>query len=224
MKRLVLIATVVLFVVNGAWADDFYPPYYRGYPLSYLAQWDLFTRGDFSAGITPGLESSADDDDPATYLYDGIYTHLDFDSTDGWALTPLGGGIYNPQRDATFAANVINWVDWLPEKDLRVQLTYTDGGNGKPDVTEVTGYGPVSGGEPHTSGKMASGRIGSTRGWWIYDINPNPDWEQIEFFLPQGTVIEQIVIDSISLPEPATLGLLLIGGLALLRGRRRFGG
>ncbi len=220
MKKVLTISLVLLLGGGAAMADDFDPPYFRGYPLSYLAHWDLFTQGNFSAGITPELESSVDDDDPATYLYDGIYTHLDFDSTDGWALTPLGGGIYNPQRGATFAANVINWVDWLPEKDLRVQLTYTDSGNGPPSITEVTSHGPVSGGEPHTSESLASSGYGGTQRSWIYSIYPNPDWEQIEFFLPQGTVVEQIVIDSMSFPEPATLGLLLLGGLALLRRRR----
>ncbi len=32
------------------------------------------------------------------------------------------------------------------------------------------------------------------------------------------------VVDASNVPEPATLGLLLVGGLVLLRGRRRFGG
>ena len=222
MKKALTISLVLLFGGGVAMADDFDPPNFRGYPLSYMAQWDMFTAGDFSAGIVPDLESSVDDADPATYLYDGIYTHLDFDSEDGWALTVGGGGgIYNPQRDATFAANVINWVDWLPEKDLRVQMTYTDDGNGPPSITGVTGHGPVSGGEPHTSESLASSGYGGTQRSWIYSIYPNPDWEQIEFFLPQGTIVEQIVIDSISMPEPATLALLLLGGLALLRRKAR---
>ena len=57
-------------------------------------------------------------------------------------------------------------------------------------------------------------------------MEPNPDWEQIVVTVPLGTVIVEVVVDSVSSPEPATLSLLAFGGLAiggwtLIRRRRR---
>ena len=218
MKKLLTISLVLLFA-GAAVADDFAPPDFRGDPLSYTVEWDAFTQGDFSAGIYWDAESYTDDSDPATYLYDQFSTHLDFDDPDGWAWYPdsQGGGIYNPDRNASFAAKVINWVDWLPEKKLRVQVIWT--GTSFPFISSISGFGPVSGGEPHLEGQSdSSNEIG--RFWEDWVISPNPDWEQVEFYVPQGTIIEQIVIDTISLPEPATLILLAAGGLALLKRRR----
>ena len=165
---------------------------------------------------------SVDDLDPATYLYNVFATHLDFDTSPGWALTPpQGGGIHNPLEDATFQASVVNWVDLEPIKFLRVQMTFMDAlGNGAPSIIGVDGYGPISGGEPHD--ELFDGHADVAPNQWFEDwiITPNPDWEAIQFFLPMGTVVEQIVIDTVS-PEPATMGMLAIGALALLRRRRR---
>ena len=220
--RKVIVFVALVFFVTPALADDFAPPPYRGLPLSYTAEWDQFTNGTFGTGIYTDAESFTDDSDPGTYLYNGFGTHLDFDATPGWALTPPGGGgFHNPTAAATFQASVVNWVDLWPEKLLRVQVTFTDAlGNGAPSIIGVEGYGPVSGGDPHT--ELFAGHVDFGPGQWYEDwiILPNPDWEAIEFALPQGTVVEQIVIDSVS-PEPATMALLALGAVSLLRRRKK---
>jgi len=52
-------------------------------------------------------------------------------------------------------------------------------------------------------------------------ISPNPDWEAIELWGEGGLIaIDQIVIETYCVPEPATMMLLGLGGLGLLRRKR----
>ena len=210
---------ILAFMAAPAMADDLFPPEYRGAPLSYTAEWDAFTIGDFSVGINADAESSTDDvGNPATYLHNGFSTHLDFDAADGWALTPAqGGGITNPARNATFVANVVNWIDLEPEKLLRIQVTYS--GGPAPIIVGMDGVFPVTGGVDSPGTLLGGLSIPSTYYYEDWIITPNPDWEQIAFDLPMGTIVEHLVIDTVS-PEPASLSLLALGGLALLRRRR----
>jgi len=61
--------------------------------------------------------------------------------------------------------------------------------------------------------------------WYTYngmnEIRPNPDGEWLTFELVDSTNIEEIVIKTICMPEPATLGLLAAGGLMMFVRRRR---
>ena len=56
------------------------------------------------------------------------------------------------------------------------------------------------------------------------EITPNPDNEFFHFFdvNPGYEGLTAVEISTISVPEPATLGLLIIGGLALFRSKRNF--
>lgn len=63
-------------------------------------------------------------------------------------------------------------------------------------------------------------------GWYTYtaqiDLPFNPIEEYIFYAFPQSANISEVVVDTICVPEPATLGLLLCGGgTALFRRRRR---
>jgi len=222
MNRCLLCAVAIAGVCLPALADQ-QTPSYLGDPLSYSACWTAFLNGDFSAGIEVEVEESYDDSDPTTTLNSAFISHLDFDSPNGWEFWDLPGGqrdrIHNPSRDATFVANVVNWIDLLPEKKVRINIKVFDTlGNGLPTITGVTGYGPE-----------ASGQFVALDDWTIppdhefyedWIILPNPDWEQIEFYLPQGTQIDWIYVDTVSVPEPAVISLLMIGGLAVIRRRK----
>ncbi len=61
--------------------------------------------------------------------------------------------------------------------------------------------------------------------WYTFtariDIPYNPEFEIIHYDFPESTNISEIVVDTICIPEPATLSLLVLGGLVMLRRRRR---
>lgn len=60
--------------------------------------------------------------------------------------------------------------------------------------------------------------------WYTYNgliqIEPNPSSEWINFEVPYSTNIEEIVVKTVCIPEPVTMGVLACGALALLRRRR----
>ncbi len=54
---------------------------------------------------------------------------------------------------------------------------------------------------------------------WTLEIRPNPPFETIWVPFPVSSNIEEVHVATICVPEPATVGLLLCGGLAALRRR-----
>jgi hypothetical protein len=68
---------------------------------------------------------------------------------------------------------------------------------------------------------------GSPNGMWqrveLWEISPNPDFEQLKVFLPENTILSEVVIDTISVPEPSSFVLAALGlvGLATWSWRRK---
>lgn len=105
--------------------------------------------------------------------------------------------------------------------EIRVQMTSTK------FPSSVTPVGGGSGG-PYSGGTWNTGVPSwqESNGWYTYNwgltIEPNPEFEDIAITVPWGTSVDQIVVDSIcTTPEPATLSLLAVGGLAILTSNRR---
>jgi PEP-CTERM motif len=193
--------TILTFSWSIARGDDLTPPPYRGNPLSVNAQWNL-VPGSTILNLTSW--SSVDDTDPTTYLYPYF--------TPDPQIIP-NGGIYQLQLP--------NWVDNMPLKDMRLQLAW-GGTNQLPfnifsqglDGTNLINATIIS----------VSPLITTSAGYYEYvdfQFIPNLDFERIGLQLPANNYLTQAVVDTVStIPEPATMCLLGLGSLSLLKRRR----
>jgi len=199
---LVLTAAVVLTCSWGiARGDDLTPPSYRGDPLSVNAQWN-YVPGSTILNLTNW--SSVDDTDPTTILYPNF--------TPTSQIIP-NGGIYQLQLP--------NWVDNMPVKYMRLQLAW-GGTNQLPINIFSEGLDGVNLISATITG--TSSLTPTPTGFYQYvdfEFHPNLDFERIHVELPSTNYMTQIVVDTVStIPEPATIGLLSLGVLGLLKRRR----
>lgn len=215
--RLWCATSVVCLVTAAAWADDLNPPDYRGEPLSVEAHWNFDTMVTFDNDLPPDMFNSVGGSGGET-LYNNFSTHIDF-SPSGWAWDPMGS-LLAVGPNASFAINAQNWVDLLPLKMVRVQITYK---GQAPDVVEGTGVELAGTDNQFDFPGMEVGSfddgLGNLYEDWIFE--PNPDWEQLVVNVPLETLIDQVDFDSISVPEPTTLLGGLLGAAFLLTVRRR---
>jgi len=244
MKKSMLVTSLALLLFSGASvADDFLGPQgvaFRGDPLTAFAGWEFaIDPGQLPAPqgwnfILPDVGEGYVGWTHGETLYTGFGgTHADAGAASEWQwqLTDAGGSddgvlIPTPTQGAAslIAFNVANWVDRMPLKNIVVQITYW--GDVAPAVVYVTGQ-ELAGtpGEYEVNGfhnpimppfRWDGNHIAE---FWL--VEPNPDWEQIVVGVPVGTQLDEVVIDTISLPEPATLMLLTLGAAAVLQRRRR---
>jgi len=137
---------------------------------------------------------------------------------------PIDGLQFNGPTGST--GTIIFHVPNRPElneiKKIFVQVTSSKSPSG------VTALGFDNAGGAYTSGVFNTGLppLQHANGWYTYNygltIEPNPEWEDVVINFPFETIVDQVVIDTICTPEPATLTMMAIGGaVALVRRRRR---
>jgi len=127
-----------------------------------------------------------------------------------WHIGPGGGGIdiwvpNNPDE------NLVKRIFWQLTSDKSPTPT------GSPPTTNPPGTALPA---PYPQSQWP------TDNWYTYngllEIRPNPVGEWIHFNFAESTNIEEIVIKTVCVvPEPATLSLLAVGALAVMRRRRR---
>ena len=200
--RFLIVVAIAALTVNISLADDLNPPAYRGDPLSVHAHWQNI---DGTAGLTLVDFSSQDDADPTTTLH------------------PLQPSDYiTPTADKIYQFDLPNFIDKLPIKYMRLQLTWT-GDATAPSVFDISGVDDgslVPGAVVFTSpvDPLATGAF-----YQYYDIEfkPNPDFERWLVHLSDNNFLVQAVADTVStVPEPATLSLLAMGSIAFFRRRK----
>lgn len=210
MRQALVVLVTGALIVSVAAADDLIPPpWERGTPGSTFQEWTF--DGPPAAGDGYYLPEAVDNPFGDPVVYDPYYWDGD------WLETFEG------------RTGVIHPWDWIeihlpndptprPTKEIYIQITYwADGEIPDPDV-----YVPAGG---DTITLLDS--LDLEDGWW-YDrwhitIEPNPDFEEIDFWPLDGSTydmyIDQIVVDTICIPEPGALSLLALGGLVFLRRR-----
>ncbi len=213
-------------LITTCFADDFNPPDWRGDPLSVEAEWG-FENGPPEFELVPdGIHNTVGGSNGETLS--GYLTHIDSGPQSYYVDDPDGAG---PKGAGWFfdgfVIHIDNWIDNEPYKDIRIQFTgykeLVDGPIlelGDPfamglDVSAV----PLENWMVTDGGWNSDGVM--TWSWLDIRIWPNPDREDIWFNTPlPGVIMDQVYVDTISVPEPGTISLLAIGALSLLRKRR----
>lgn len=204
MKTFVIaLLTLVALTASLATADDFMPPDWRGDPLSVMVEWDFIA--DFNPDPMNILP------DQLVTVGDGIHplgtawTHAHASDSVHWADDPNQPGDGVAMTDSVpgeIDFFLVNWTDDYEFKHIWIQITY--GGEGVPFVTEVVGPNP-------DDNSWTNPTFGYPRDMFDVDPNhrveywmlmPNPDREHIYIHIPPYTWVDQVVIDTISTPEP----------------------
>lgn len=209
----------LLSFVGNLRADDLNPPPWRGGPLSTVAEWDFLTP---SAGppdgtsVTPVIGNSGGQ--PLAVPDITTLNWIPFDGTGAWTAPIPGGG--------AIGFEIPNWIDLEPIKFLQIQMTYVPGPTGQGPFTQNWNAFDPNGITSILQTSANDTGIPGTNLWYRieqWEIRPNPDFEFFQVFIPGGVILSQVVVDSISVPEPSTLvlGSMAVAALAIVARRRR---
>jgi len=236
-QPMTMVCVVATLSSTALAAADFNPPSWsRSDPFATTASWDfdsppIDTNSNGFLGDEPWLP---DGNVPFKGGNSGVTTQLTF--------APEGGPSGNISWDGvsgletiddggdTIVITVDNILDDRPFKLIRIQIagssTSVDPVFG--DLTQVNGFdatdGPVTDFQDFDS--ISTTFIDNTNDFqFTQDIRlePNPDSEVIFIEIGLATTIDELTIDTISLPEPTTALMCGLGGLALLRRRQAAG-
>ncbi|UCE99233.1 MAG: PEP-CTERM sorting domain-containing protein [Planctomycetota bacterium] len=201
MKKLVVLSLAVILGTGATVFANVVPPW-RGDEGSTWQQWDFSsdsTNPDPDDGSNPY-------GDPALTVY---AVEQRIPDPGAW---PLSGEIdvYIPNRNLL-----------LERKEIWLQLTWQAGGNDtNPSMPDEPWVAVTPFQEMHMF------RTDTTPNTWTHSlfeitIWPNPPGEWIT--IKGDIIVDQVIIDTICIPEPATMFTLAIGGLMVLTRKRHLG-
>jgi hypothetical protein len=217
-----LLATVAF--VQPAVSADWFPPDFRGLPGSVYALWDL--NNPENPDLADAFNAVPLDGLPL-YEIPPIVEILNLEfatvgDTSGWLATG-DFGILN------FC--VPNFIDFLPVKDIWVQINYIAPNPNPADPLTFPWVAAVEASDNEVgfvlgefTGSFNIPQIGYRLETWV--VRPNPDFELIQIFVPRGVLVDQVIIDTIStVPEVSTMVLcgvsgFVIAGFGYVRRRR----
>lgn len=214
--RLTFVTAIIVCAAGGAvLADDFQPPSWRGAPGSSWAKWE-FNDAGAPVAFPPnsGFYSAPD----AGYTPFGTPT-LEARPGGGqswqgtWAGRP---GVW--QLSGELILDIPNNPVGNEYKDIQLQLTWHPQAQGNMPVTEVSLNSSL---DPSTPMMLVS--TTSAGGDWFHSVyslrlypNPSHEW----MLITAGIDVDEVVVDTICVPEPASLAVLGLGALAITRRRR----
>ena len=207
MSRYLLAMIVCFSLASVALADENFAPPWRAQPEAAYARWEFDTQ---DANPAPDAQiTTLGPPSCAITTPQGLNDWLPvFEGRPGvWDLT-AGGQI---------VATMPNLPEPRPYKDIWFQLTwYNQGGRDPlpvidivPDIGQVTFL-------------YIADQIFFPDNWvWQLfhaNIEPNPNTE--DFIITGDILVDELVIDTYCVPEPATMGLLSLGGVVLMRRKK----
>lgn len=135
-----------------------------------------------------------------------------------YPLAPINPEIFNDGISAVIT--LPNFIDDLPIKKMRIQMQFYEPIFGPDIFIDVFGYDP----EPVIWNIV--GGLEPVNDYYHYvdiEMYPNPDYEKIWISTPfMADPIRLIEIDTVSIPEPASLGMLALVTGSIYFARRFF--
>lgn len=219
MRRLsvVLILLVVLCLASDSFALDLNPPQWRGQPDSTYAVWEFLTP---DVNPVPDIEIN-----PFGYSDMTVYpAHPWMQAWGGkFGVWPLSGavglGIPNNPVGNEFKLIQIQ-LTWAAEYPVPTQPVV---------IVEATGVGGQA--IPLQDIRLIDQSVITLEptnepvgGFWyhstyLFEIRPNPVFENI--YISGSLMVDELVIDTICIPEPATFALLGLGCLIFCTRKRK---
>ncbi len=206
LSRIMLVAVVIGGFCGVALADDTFAPEWRGQPGSTMQKWEFGSyaqvnippEGYFNPYGTPLATVSGE-----------------FPRAFWWRFDNGHVGVWQFEDYMQF--NVPNTLNQDPNsfKWIWIQITYSAGPLDDPLALTV----PMP-----SSGVFTMEKTAIDAYYWhetyLLAITPNPLSEQI-YIMPRSVYlqVDEVVIDTICIPEPATFGLFGLGALLYLRRR-----
>ena len=198
MRSMVIALVLTAAFVTLALADDFMSPDWRGDPLTVMVEWDFVN--DFNPdpyNILPDQLVTVGDG--GIHELGTAFTHAHASDTVIWGDD---GAAHTAELPGQIDFFLVNWIDEYEFKHIWIQLTFS--GLGVPFVSGVVGPNPDTNDwtDPTYGQLVYPIEVDPNHRLEYWLLIPNPDREHVYVDLPPFTTLEQIVIDTISTPEP----------------------
>ena len=220
-KQILTVVVLLTAFAATAVADDFQPPNWRGHPNTTWGRWefDVEPGAPDAPPITSGDAWYQDSDDgffpfgdPELRVEPGAGQSWTFEDVRGGSdrvgIWPLSGYLEVTMQNSEIAREF---------KQIWIQLTWrSQNGDSIPAIEIIDPAVDFTYTQSLFEEELPNGWMHSI---YHIDLSPNPSYETIQIF---GAVdVDELVIDTYCVPEPATMAMLSVGGIAALLRRRR---
>jgi len=192
-------------------ADDFAPPPWdrpsAPNPFAITAEWEFLSSANPLAPDGPLTDLTSG----SGMVPGGISTAFILgDGSEFWSIGD-GDGMWSFPTTSTIHFELDNVLDTEPIKNIRMQITHSPGA--------LVLVDPLSSFNLAGNGSTADipdvSFFDATHTLITWNMFPNPPWEEFDLIIPPGTEIDQVLVDTVSVPEPTSLVLCSIGAMVI---------